>query len=140
MSSKIHSSPQDIEAAFYAALETADLEAMMAIWSEDEEIICVHPGGPRLIGYRAVRESWRQLFASGEHLALRIIPQGAVTTPFAIISHVLELIGQQGDEQRYAPIAATNVYVRGPLGWRMVAHHASAMPPGSLIDTPKVLH
>jgi ketosteroid isomerase-like protein len=140
MSSKIHSSPQDIEAAFYAALEAADLEAMMAVWSEDEEIICVHPGGPRLVGYRAVRESWRQIFSSGERLNLRVIPQGTVTTPFAIISHVLELVGQQSDEQRYAPIAATNVYVRGPLGWRMVAHHASVLPPGSLADTPKVLH
>ena len=40
--------PQDAEAAFYEALERADLEAMMEVWAEDEEIVCVHPAGPRL--------------------------------------------------------------------------------------------
>lgn len=140
MAAKIHANPQEIETAFYAALEASDLEAMMAVWSEDEEIVCVHPGGPRLIGYHAVRESWRLVFAAGERLNLRVIPQSVVTTPFAVISHVLELVGQQDEPQRFAPIAATNIYVRGLLGWRLVAHHASALPPGSLIDTPKVLH
>jgi hypothetical protein len=38
---------------------------MMAVWSEDEEVVCVHPGSIRLIGLSAIRESWRQLFESG---------------------------------------------------------------------------
>ena len=46
--------PQDAEAAFYEALETGDLETMMEVWAEDEEIVCVHPGGPRLAGYDQV--------------------------------------------------------------------------------------
>ena len=45
--------PQDAEAAFYDALENADLEAMMEVWSEDEEVSCVHPGGRRIAGRRA---------------------------------------------------------------------------------------
>ena len=48
MPAKIFPTPQDAESAFYEALERADLEQMMAVWSEDEEIVCVHPGGPRL--------------------------------------------------------------------------------------------
>lgn len=140
MAAKIHADPMEIEAAFYAALEAGDLESMMATWSEDEEIICVHPGGPRLVGYHAVRESWRLVFAAGGRLNLRVISQSVVTTPFAVISHVLELVGQQDEPQRFTPVAATNVYVRGPLGWRMVTHHASALPPDTLFDPPKVLH
>ena len=31
----IFPTPQDAEAAFYEALERADLEAMMAVWAED---------------------------------------------------------------------------------------------------------
>ena len=47
---RARSSPtaQDAENAFYEALEHGDLEGMMAVWAEDEEIICVHPTGPRL--------------------------------------------------------------------------------------------
>src|SRR6185369_12018763 len=50
VSAKIFPTAQDAENAFYEALERADLEAMMAIWSEDEEIVCVHPAGQRLAG------------------------------------------------------------------------------------------
>ena len=50
MSPRIFPTAQDAENAFYEALERADLEAMMAVWAEDEEIICVHPTGPRLTG------------------------------------------------------------------------------------------
>ena len=47
MSSKIFPTAQDAENAFYEALERGDLEGMMAVWSEDEDIVCVHPHGPR---------------------------------------------------------------------------------------------
>jgi hypothetical protein len=43
-------SPQDAEAAFYAALQRADLDAMMEVWSADEEGSCIHPGGARIAG------------------------------------------------------------------------------------------
>ncbi len=53
---RIFPTPQDAEAAFYEALERADLELMMAVWAEDEEILCVHPGGARLTGQDQVRD------------------------------------------------------------------------------------
>ena len=55
--------------AFYHAFEAKDIDAMMAAWAEDEEIVCVHPGGPRLVGYEAVRAGWEQLFASDTKLS-----------------------------------------------------------------------
>ena len=141
MSSKrIFGSAQDVESAFYEALERSDLEAMMAVWSEDEEVVCVHPGGPRLVGYNAVREAWRRMFANGAQLVVRILQQQVVTTPFAVMHTVIESIQIRGREGATAPVAATNVYVRGAVGWRMVAHHASPIPPDSLVETPKVLH
>ena len=47
----IYTSPQDAALAFYQAFEAKDVEAMMSTWADDEEIVCVHPGGPRLVGY-----------------------------------------------------------------------------------------
>ena len=40
----IYTTPQDAALAFYHAFEARDLDAMMATWADDEEIVCVHPG------------------------------------------------------------------------------------------------
>ena len=139
-SQKIFASPQDVETAFYEALEQCDLDAMMTVWAEDEEVVCVQPGGGRLVGYTMIREAWQRIFANGRRLKVRVSQQTAVTTPFAMISTVLEHFATLDDENLSAPVAATNVYVRGALGWRMVAHHASPVPPNSIGEAPRTLH
>ena len=42
--------PQDAETAFYDALTKCDLEAMMAVWGDDDDVYCVHPNGARVTG------------------------------------------------------------------------------------------
>ena len=137
---KIFASPQDVEAAFYEALERCDIDAMMTVWAEDDEVVCVHPGGPRLMGYAMIREAWQHIFANGTKLRVRLSQQTAVTTPFAMVSTLMEHIGTADNDSLSAPVAATNVYVRGALGWRMVAHHASPVPPDSVGEAPRILH
>ena len=44
----LHASPEDCEAQFYEALRDGDLERVMAVWADDDEIVCVHPGGARV--------------------------------------------------------------------------------------------
>jgi len=139
-SQKIFASPQDVEAAFYEALEHCDIDAMMTVWAEDEEVVCVQPGGARLVGYAMIREAWQRVFANGRKLRVRLSQQTAVTTPFAMVSTVLEHISTLDDDNLSAPVAATNVYVRGALGWRMAAHHASPVPPNSVGEEPRILH
>jgi len=65
MSARIFPTAQDAENAFYEALERCDLEGMMAVWAEDEEIVCVHPVGERLSGQEQVRESWARISPPG---------------------------------------------------------------------------
>ena len=125
----IFPTPQDAEAAFYEALERADLEAMMAVWAEDEEIVCIHPGGPRLVGYASIREAWRRMFDGGARLQVRLSQPTIVQGPLATATTVMEHISVRDDESVRPPLVATNVYVRGALGWRMVLHHASPTPP-----------
>ena len=48
-------SPDEIEHQFYEALQQGDIDKLMATWSDDDEIACVHPGGPRVIGAAAIR-------------------------------------------------------------------------------------
>ncbi len=134
--------PQDAEAAFYEALEASDLEAMMEVWAEDEEIVCIHPGGPRLAGYDQVRESWTQIFGPGQRLKVQLSSQVVLSGMMFAIHSVHENILVQGDARPRAPIAATNVYLRTGNGWRMILHHGSPAPQAirAPADSPKVLH
>ena len=50
MKNVLFKTAQDAETAFYEAQEKADLDAMMAVWADDDDIVCVHPGGMRLSG------------------------------------------------------------------------------------------
>ena len=121
----LHASPEDTERAFYEALESADLDALMGLWSDEEPIVCIHPGGPRLVGHDAVRESWKGLFESGP---LRIRPTAvhAVEGVMVAIHNLVEQVIVSGSRNpEVVEISATNVYLKGPQGWKMVLHHAS---------------
>lgn len=136
----VYTSPQEVESAFYEALQRGDLEAMMSVWSEDEEIVCVQPGGPRLTGYALVRESWRRIFEGGTRLKVQLLALSTVHGPFNAVHSVIEQITVVGQKLLAAPVVATNVYVRGAHGWRMIVHHASPVPPNSIGDAPQTLH
>jgi ketosteroid isomerase-like protein len=132
--------PQDVETAFFEAIERADLEAMMQVWAEDEEIVCVHPGGGRLAGYAMVREAWQRIFSSSPPLRVQVTTLSFVVNPFTAVHSLIEYVGIKDDPSQQAPVVATNVYARGPTGWRLVVHHASPAPPDSITEAPKVLH
>ena len=128
-------SPDDIEAQFYEALQRGDIERLMAVWADDDEVVCVHPGGPRVIGPAAIRASFESIFANG---AIPVAPEQVhrLHTIGSAVHHLAERITVQTAEgARTAWVLATNVYVKTAQGWRMVAHHAS---PGSLGEEPPV--
>lgn len=133
----------DIEASFYEALQTSDLERLMACWADEDEVICIHPGGPRLIGLGAIRAAFEAMFANG---SIRIAPQSlrkidSLTSAVHSVHERIELLTNEGPLDAY--VMATNVYQKTPQGWRLVAHHASPGNPREAMDvteTPPVLH
>ena len=70
-----YSSSVAAEDAVYDALARGDLEALMALWCDEEESICIHPSGPRLIGLEAIRQSWALILSQGSLLVDRSNPQ-----------------------------------------------------------------
>ena len=58
-------SPEDTEQQFYEALQQADLDRLMEVWADEEEISCVHPGGPRVVGLGAIRAAFETVFLQG---------------------------------------------------------------------------
>lgn len=142
MSRAVFPTAQDAENAFYEALERCDLDGMMAVWAEDEDIVCVHPGGPRLTGQEQVRDSWARIFAGGPRARLHISQQVAITAMMLAVHSVHENFGAQ--DAPAVPVVATNIYLRTAAGWRMIVHHASPAPgqPQSppRAAAPKLLH
>ena len=118
-------SADEVEVAFYEALHHGDLEQLMACWADEEDIVCVHPGGPRLVGAAAIRQAFEAMFSQG---SIRATPVRLrrVEAMGAAVHNVLERVDQHTAEgTRRAWVVATNVYLKTTQGWRMVLHHAS---------------
>jgi ketosteroid isomerase-like protein len=133
----------DVEAAFYDALQTGDIDRLMACWADEDDIVCVHPGGPRLVGAVAIRATFESMFNNG---SIRAWPEQArkLQAVASAVHNVLERIEVLTAEgPGHAWVIATNVYHKTAQGWRMVAHHAS---PGTRSEVqevsgnPQVLH
>lgn len=136
--------PDAVEAAFYEALQSADVEKLMACWADEEDILCIHPAGPRLVGAGAIRAAFEAIFA--HEGSIHVQPQSIrrVDSRVAAVHNVLEhieVMTSEGPAQAY--VLATNVYHQTPQGWRLVVHHAS---PGTqdevqeIYQAPQVLH
>jgi len=126
--------PDEIEQQFYEALQRADLEALMAVWSDDDDIVCVHPGGPRVVGATAIRAAFEAIFGNG---AVEAQPEKVrrLQTLSCAVHSVLERVRVLTDEgPQSAWVVATNVYVKTTQGWRMAAHHASPGSPNEVQD------
>jgi uncharacterized protein (TIGR02246 family) len=136
-------SVDDVETQFYEALQAADLERLMGVWADDDEVACVHPGGPRVVGHAAIRSSFASIFANG---AIPVRPEQVrrVESAGCSVHHVVEqVVIETAEGTQAAWVLATNVYFKTTQGWRLVLHHAS---PGALHETqalqdgPSTLH
>ena len=137
------SSPDDVEQQFYEALQNGDIEALMAVWADDDDIFCVHPGGPRVVGPVAIRAAFEGIFSNGSVNA-QAERVRRVQGPACAVHSVLEQVRVMTAEgMQSAWVIATNVYMQTARGWRLAAHHAS---PGSqremqeLIDAGSTIH
>ena len=141
----LFASPEDAENAFYEALERGDTDAVMNVWSEDEEAVCIHPTGVQLLGVGLIRDSWRSIFNNSK---LRVESQRLAQWQGMLLAihHLVETVYIGEDNKPHGPLFVTHVYSRGAHGWRLVNRHASAAneahAPENHADDgkPRVLH
>ena len=88
---------EEAELAFYDALERADLTRLMQVWADDEEIVCVHPGGLRVIGHHAVNESFQEILAAGG-LHIRPARTMVVHSMMSAVHSLIEQVTVQGPQ------------------------------------------
>jgi ketosteroid isomerase-like protein len=136
----IFTTPQDAATAFYRAFEAKDIDAMMAAWAEDEEIVCVHPGGPRLVGFDAVRLGWEQIFAGETKLLFRLDELVVLETVGMALQSAIEQVTVGDNPTPRGTAIASNVFLRTPSGWRIALHHASPAPAMTIASPAGPLH
>lgn len=111
---------------FYEAFGALNTNEMEAVWEKSDQAFCVHPGWQPLVGWQSIRDSWQGIFDNTTLMHFNIQYVNVVVagdcgwvTCVENISSVL-----QGRASNFG-ILATNIFVRTPQGWRMIAHHAS---------------
>ena len=134
--------PEDLEQAFYEAVLKGDADLLMQLWAEDEETLCVHPTGVRLIGVAAIRESWRGIFSSTR---LRVQAESIAHWQGSVLAihHLSEILFVGDDPGPQGPLHLTHANTRGAHGWRLVSSHASPADDGhqAMADAiPHTLH
>ena len=112
MKKTLFATPQDAEAAFYDAFVKRDLEAMMEVWSDEDDSYCVHPGGARISGIENIRESWQQIFAGDQELRFSLRDQQLIHTMMLAVHSVYEHVSVAGESRTRQPMIATNGYQR----------------------------
>ena len=135
----------EAELAFYEALERADLDGVMEVWATDEEIVCIHPSGPRIEGFEAIRESWRRILQQDNQLRIHLSDVQAFEGMLYSLRMLCEWVSDAAHPQQNTAVFTTNAFLLTDQGWRMVLHHASPAPQISGAgheprDTRTVLH
>jgi uncharacterized protein (TIGR02246 family) len=122
------------EEAFYDAMQRGDLAAMMALWADDDDAVCVHPSGARLVGMEAIRASFEEIFAQGGvdvRPSQARVQQGALIAVHNLVEKVV-VSGRMGTE--IVECIATNVYLKHASGWRIVLHHSTPAGESPSVD------
>ena len=111
--------------AFYLAFAEGDLAAMDRLWASRPDVVCVHPGWPALTDRDIVMESWARILGNPNQPDVVVHAVETVVLGEAALVVCYEQMGE-------TVMTASNVFVAGPDGPRMVAHHAGLCsdPPG----------
>ncbi len=119
--------PEAANAALYTAFETADVDAMQAIWDEVDPgaLVCVHPGWPMLRGRSSVLRSWSAVMAGTEYIQFFLTDVHVTVVGDSAVVTCTENVLTSADVGENASVVATNVFVRRGDGWRLQVHHGS---------------
>ena len=121
-------------AAYYAAFEGRDLDAMAEVWDRTDRCSVTHPGWPTLHGWARVAGSWDAIFANTAFIQFvltdEVVHVAGTTAWVTCDENILQSGssregGEDVAELQGGRVAATNIFVLVDGRWRMVLHHGS---------------
>ena len=124
-----HDAVAAVNAAYYAAFEARDLDAMAELWERTERATVTHPGWPTLRGWPIVLTSWEAIFRATPYIQFFLTEQrvdvAGDTAWVTLNENILQGTGEAQSALYDATVAAVNLFVRIDGDWRMVVHHGS---------------
>ncbi len=119
--------------AYYRAFSDNDLTGMSEIWGEDD-ISCVHPGWPALIGRDAVLASYRDILRNPRQEPIEYRNEKTVLSATEGRVFCVEVVGA-------VALMATNWFRFVDGAWRLIHHQASPLASFSETrESPRSLH
>jgi hypothetical protein len=131
--------PLETHRAFYQALETGDLALMKQAWGQGENLVCIHPLWPALIGHKSIFSAWAQMFHPDNKIQVIATLVSEQTLQHSCTHLVEESLGHI-NEPMQSKVLATNGYQLTDQGWVMVLHHASPTSNSAQVPTQTPLH
>ena len=61
-----------VEESFYQAFQYRNLDLMKLVWDKTDEVICIHPGSPRIYSFDLIIASWEQIFSADQSASIEI--------------------------------------------------------------------
>jgi ketosteroid isomerase-like protein len=116
----------EVNKNYYKAFENFDLDTMSQIWSNTDDVVCIHPGWDILIGWEKVREGWKKIFMEETLLKFTIRnPNAIILDDIGIVSCVEEIFISSRDTISQTFIATTNLFKATEQGIKLFYHHSS---------------
>lgn len=131
--------PQDTEDAFYDAIDENDLSAMLAVWENSDDVVCLLPMQPLVKGRTRLQEAWGPLLQGDFDLDIEVHHIHWIESDEFAVHYLQEKANIAGQQQKQPPVYAANMYRKGTDGWRMILHQNSpAPPPGMMPGMPQM--
>ena len=125
--------------SFYSAFESLNVQQMESVWAKDADIQCGHPGWRILRGWKPVMESWQRIFENTPQIRFMLTDVAIeVRGELALVTLYENLNSSLEGENVAAMILTTNIFRKGPDGWRMIHHHGSSVAQPPQDQTPTV--
>lgn len=106
-----------VNAAYYTAFTAGDFSKMSSIWADDD-VSCVHPGWPVLIGRQPILESYANILRNPSQEPIEHHNDTALISGNDGRVFCVEVVGGMA-------LAVTNWFRRVDGNWRMIHHQAS---------------
>ncbi len=133
--SPTYASPQEVEDAFYDAIEAGDWAGLRQVWESSPDIACLLPMQPLRLGEQ-VHEAWQPLREANLTLEITVQHIRWVETSDLAIHYLMEQVCMPGHPPQ-PPLFATHIFRKGPEGWRMILHQNSPGPPPPGMQPPR---
>ncbi|TVQ92589.1 MAG: ketosteroid isomerase [Chromatiaceae bacterium] len=137
--------PQEVEDAFYDALDERNTELMMRVWDDTPDIACLLPMQPMVHGGE-VRNLFKALLGGETRINIQVSHVHWVQIGDVAIHYVQERADPSGVRPPASgergggvpPLYATNIYRRrGEAGWSMILHQNSPPAPPAGMPPPR---